>query len=126
MYNSLSSFKKLYNLGLDTTQYSDSPSKRRRRRWGGGGEGSSGGCLHEVGSAISQSAFIIAEAIKSSEEREERRHREVLSLHQRRLQTEESTAEINRQSINGLVEAINKLANTIHYVASHKFNWLIS
>ncbi|CAI9755219.1 unnamed protein product [Fraxinus pennsylvanica] len=104
--------------GSDTTEYSDSPSKRRRRR----GEGSSGGSLHEVGSAISKSAFIIAEAIRSNEEREERRHREVLSLHRRRLQIEESKAEINRQGISGLVEAVNKLADSIHSLASHKSN----
>lgn len=108
----------------DTSEYSDSPAKRRKRRGGGGGgEGTSGGAasgttLQEVGSAISKSASIIAEAIQSCEEREERRHRELLNLHERRLQIEESKAEINRQGINGLVDSINKLANSILALAA--------
>ncbi|KAK3002402.1 hypothetical protein RJ639_021844 [Escallonia herrerae] len=108
----------------DTSEYPDSPAKRRRR---GRGEGTStaataGGTTseNEVGSAISKSATIIAEAIHASEEREERRHRDLLSLHERRLQIEESKAETNRQGINGLVDAINKLANSIHAMAAHK------
>lgn len=108
----------------DTSEHSDSPAKRRRRRRRrGGGEGSSSGTNthhHEVGSAISKSASIIAEAIQSCEEREERRHRELLNLHQRRLQIEESKAEISRQGINGLVDAVNKLANSILALAAHK------
>ncbi|KAI3455852.1 hypothetical protein Pfo_012515 [Paulownia fortunei] len=111
----------------DTSEYSDSPAKRRKRRGGdgrGSGEGTSGAgsgtTLQEVGSAISKSASIIAEAIQSCEEREERRHRELLRLHERRLQIEESKAEINRQGINGLVDAINKLANSILALAAHK------
>lgn len=115
----------------DTSEYSGSPAKRRKRRGGrsggdgggGGGEGTSGVAattLEEVGSAISKSASIIAEAIQSCEEREEKRHSELLSLHQRRLQIEESKAEINRQGINGLVDAINKLANSMLALAGHR------
>ncbi|KAG6753355.1 hypothetical protein POTOM_043415 [Populus tomentosa] len=108
----------------DTSEYSDSPAKRRRRG-GGGGEGTSGGTAsastsHEVGTAISKSASIIAEAIQACDEREERRHRDLLSLHERRLKIEESKTEINRQGISGLVDAINKLANSILALASHK------
>nr|XP_027088786.1 trihelix transcription factor ASR3-like isoform X2 [Coffea arabica] len=103
----------------DTSEHSDSPAKRRRR-----GEGTSGGASgsesHEVGTAISRSASVIAETIQACEEREERRHRELLSLHERRLQIEESKAEISRQGINGLVDAVNKLANSILALASHK------
>lgn len=73
-----------------------------------------------MGSAISKSASIIAGAIQSCEEREERRHTQVLSMHERRLQIEESKAEINRQGINGLVDAINKLANSILALAATK------
>ncbi|XP_022847715.1 trihelix transcription factor ASR3-like [Olea europaea var. sylvestris] len=108
----------------DTSEHSESPAKRRRRsgeRGGDGGDGAvGGGSLQEVCSAISQSGSTIAEAIQSSEEREERRHREVLSLHERRLQIEESNAEINRQGINGIVDAINKLANSMLDLASQK------
>ncbi|KAL2474755.1 Homeodomain-like superfamily protein [Abeliophyllum distichum] len=106
----------------DTSGNSESPAKRRRRRRssGGGGATAGGSSLQEVCSAISQNGSIIAEAIQSCEEREERRHRELLSLHERRLQIEESNAQINRQGINGLVDAINKLANSILALVSHK------
>lgn len=112
----------------DTSEYSDSPAKRRR---GGGGEGTSGAggaggttttatasgsTSIEVGSAISKSASIIAEAIQASEEREERRHQDVLNLLERRLKIEESNTEI----INGLVDAINKLANSILALAADR------
>nr|XP_016469623.1 PREDICTED: trihelix transcription factor ASR3-like [Nicotiana tabacum] len=107
----------------DRSEHSDSPAKRRRK---GEGEGTSSGNnnninnLQEVGSAIFKSAAIIAETIQASEEREERRHRELLSLHERRLQIEESKAEINRQGINGLVDSINRLANSILSLAGNK------
>nr|XP_023884946.1 uncharacterized protein LOC111997125 isoform X2 [Quercus suber] len=108
----------------DTSEHSDSPAKRRRKG-GESGEGTSGtanasSSSHEVGTAISKSASIIAEALQASEAREERRHRELLSLHERRLKIEESKTEISRQGINGLVDAINKLADSIHALASHK------
>lgn len=116
----------------DTSEYSDSPAKRRRGG-GGGGEGTSGAggaggttttatatasgsTSIEVGSAISKSASIIAEAIQASQEREERRHQDVLNLLERRLKIEESNTEI----INGLVDAINKLANSILALAADR------
>ncbi|KAJ8544680.1 hypothetical protein K7X08_017263 [Anisodus acutangulus] len=110
----------------DRSEHSDSLTKRRRK--GGEGEGTSGANnninninnnLQEVGSAIFKSAAIIVETIQASEEREERRHREMLSLHERRLQIEESKAEINRQGINGLVDSINGLANSILSLAAN-------
>ncbi|KAM1455129.1 hypothetical protein ACFX1X_004597 [Malus domestica] len=115
----------------DTSEHSDSPAKRRRRasgRGGGGGGGDQGGTSgtvsastsSEVGTAIAGGASVIAEALQGCEEREERRHREMLSLHERRLQIEETKTEINRQGINGLIDAINKLANSIHDLASNK------
>ncbi|XP_042022585.1 uncharacterized protein LOC121769886 isoform X1 [Salvia splendens] len=119
---SLPSAQPLPTVDSDTSEYSGSPAKRRRRR-GGGGEGTSGSgaaTLQEVGSAISRSASIIAEAIQSCEDREEERHKEMVSLHKRRLQIEESKAEINRQGINGLVDAINKLANSMLALAANR------
>ncbi|XVF27213.1 hypothetical protein REPUB_Repub14bG0087700 [Reevesia pubescens] len=108
----------------DTSEYSDSPAKRRRRS-GGNGEGTSTGTAsannsNEVGTAISKSASIIAEAIQASDEKEERRHRDLVSLHERRLKIEESKTEINKRGIDGLVDAINKLANSILALASPK------
>ena len=108
----------------DTSEYSDSPAKRRRRSAAGNGEGTSATASaddsNEVGSAISKSASIIAEAIQASEESKERRHRDLVSLHERRLKIEESKTEINKNGIEGLVEAINNLANSILAIASHK------
>lgn len=118
----------------DTSEYSDSPAKRRKR---GGAEGGSGdqqgtsagatatasaSTSQELGTAISKSASIIADAIQSCEEREGRRHRDLVSLHERRLKIEESKTEINREGINGLVDAINKLANSILALASSSKN----
>ncbi|XP_009604126.1 trihelix transcription factor ASR3-like isoform X2 [Nicotiana tomentosiformis] len=102
----------------------DSPAKKRRMSGEGTSSGTAKGNINnssqEVGSAISKSAVIIAEAIQSCEEREEKRHRELLSLHERRLKIEESKAEINREGINGLVDSINKLANSILALAGNK------
>ncbi|KAM5587218.1 hypothetical protein ABKV19_005919 [Rosa sericea] len=115
----------------DTSEHSDSTAKRRRRGGGASGGGGdqqqgistsgtvSASTSSEVGTAISRGASIIAEALQGCEESEERRHREILSLHERRIQIEESKTEINRQGINGLVDAINKLANSIHALASN-------
>ncbi|GER40987.1 homeodomain-like superfamily protein [Striga asiatica] len=115
------SFQPLPTVDSDTSDYSGSPAKRRKRPGGGAaaaGEGTSGGTIQELGSAISKSASVIAGAIQSCEEREERRHREMMSIHERRLRIEESKAEINRQGINGLVDSINKLANSIFALAA--------
>ncbi|KAM7271082.1 hypothetical protein ACFE04_030296 [Oxalis oulophora] len=129
----------------DTSEYSDSPAKRRRKGQGNGGEGASGDgggdgggighhgapgagtstsmSSHElVGSAISRSASIIAEALQANEEREERRHRDLINLHERRLKIEEIKTEISKQGINGLVDSINKLANSILALASNNNN----
>ncbi|GAB4829435.1 hypothetical protein Ancab_019106 [Ancistrocladus abbreviatus] len=113
----------------DTSEHSGSQAKRRRAS-GGHGEVSDqqqGGTRaatttitttspEEVGSGISRSASIIAEALQASEEREEKRDKDLLNLHERRLKIEESKEETNRH---GLVEAINNLANSILTLASH-------
>ncbi|XP_055804717.1 trihelix transcription factor ASR3-like isoform X2 [Solanum dulcamara] len=108
-----------------SSERSDSPAKKRRMS--GGGEGTSGtskgninNSSQEVGTAISKSAAIIAETIQSCEDREDRRHRELLSLHQRRLQIEESKVKINKEGINELVDSINKFANSILALAGNK------
>ncbi|KAE8669760.1 RAB isoform 1 [Hibiscus syriacus] len=104
----------------DTSEHSDSVAKRRKRS-GGNGEGTaSPNNSDEHGTAIFKSASIIAEAILASEENEERRHRDLVVLHERRLQIEESKTEINRRGIDGLVGAINRLANSIIALASNK------
>ncbi|KAJ0017016.1 hypothetical protein Pint_11624 [Pistacia integerrima] len=102
------------------SHHSDSDTKRRRRNGGEGTSTASGSASHEVGTAISKSASIIAEALQACEEREERRHKDLVSLQERRLRIEESKSEINKEGINGLVDAINKLANSILALASNK------
>ncbi|KAJ0230983.1 Hydroxyproline-rich glycoprotein family protein [Hirschfeldia incana] len=71
-----------------------------------------------VAAAFSRSASVIANAIRESEERQDRRHKEVMSIEERRLMIEESNVQINREGMNGLVEAINKLASSIFALAS--------
>ncbi|MBA0720220.1 hypothetical protein Golax_007850 [Gossypium laxum] len=120
----LSYAQPLPTVDSDTSEYSDSPAKRRKRGTGNG-QGSSGGTAsannsNEVGTAISKSASIIAEAIQASEEREERRHKDLVSLHERRLKMEESKTEMDKRGLDGLVDAINKLANSILALATHK------
>ncbi|XP_047309479.1 trihelix transcription factor ASR3-like [Impatiens glandulifera] len=117
------------SIDSDTSEDSDSPEPATKRRRKGDAAGGVAGESNtddnsnknsNIDEAISRSASIIAEAIKACEEREERRHRDLVRLHERRLQIEESKAEINRQGINGLVEAVNKLANSILVLASNK------
>ncbi|XP_073158371.1 uncharacterized protein [Henckelia pumila] len=109
----------------DTSEYTDSPAAKRRKKGegGSGGEGSSGAAaLGDIGTAISKSASMMAQAMQSREEAEGRRHREVLGLRERRLQIEESKAEIKRQGMSNLVDAINKLADSIQALASGNKN----
>ncbi|KAL0695876.1 hypothetical protein Bca4012_063056 [Brassica carinata] len=103
-----------------------SPAKRRRKMptttAGPSGAGRGDAETEEgetvVAAAFSRSASVIANAIRESEERQDRRHKEVMSLEERRLMIEESNVQINREGINGLVEAINKLASSIFALAS--------
>ncbi|CAN8290507.1 unnamed protein product [Cochlearia groenlandica] len=117
-------------------EYSDtSPAKRRRTTtlpttttagpsgFGGGGGGDAeeteeAETTAAVAAALSRSAFVIANAIKESEERQDRRHKEVMSLQERRLKIEETNVETNREGMIGMVEAINKLASSIFSLAS--------
>ncbi|XP_010272295.1 PREDICTED: trihelix transcription factor ASR3-like isoform X2 [Nelumbo nucifera] len=107
----------LPTLDSDTSEHSQSQAKRRRR---GEGTSSASNNSHEVGSAISKSASIIAEALQACEEKEERRHRDLLTMQERRLKIEESRIEINREAINGLVDAINKLSSSILALVSNR------
>lgn len=111
----------------DTSEHSGSPAKRRRTKSTEpspqreqGTPSAPSPVMNDVASAISKSASVIAEALVASEEREERRHRDLVGLHERRLRIEESKAEVNRQGITGLVDAISKLADSIQALASSK------
>lgn len=101
----------------DGSEHSNSSAKRRRKR----GEGSSStGAAHELSSAISKSASILSEALLACEEKEERRHRELINVEERKLKIEESKTDISRQGINGLTAAVNKLATSILALASDR------
>ncbi|KAK1423701.1 hypothetical protein QVD17_19009 [Tagetes erecta] len=82
----------------------DSSTKRRR---------SSEGKRSNISEEISSSANVLIEAIKGYNEREETRHKELYSLHQRMYEIEESKIESERQGFNELVEVINNLSNSI-------------
>lgn len=112
----------------DTSEHSDtSPAKRRRTKpttaagtsgGGGGGNAEMEEAESVVAAALSRSASVIANAFRESEERQDRRHKEVMSLKERRLKIEESNVEMNREGMSGLVEAINKLASSMFALAS--------
>lgn len=71
-----------------------------------------------VGVALSRCTSVITQVIRENEEGQERRHKEVVKLQERRLKIEESKTEINRQGMSGLVDAINQLASSILALAS--------
>ncbi|KAF8104179.1 hypothetical protein N665_0177s0035 [Sinapis alba] len=111
----------------DASEHPDTTPAKRRRKIPTTTAGSSGAGRDDaeteegetvVAAAFSRSASVIANAIRESEERQDRRHKEVMSLEERRLVIEESNVQINREGMNGLVEAINKLASSIFALAS--------
>ncbi|KAL5731406.1 hypothetical protein ACHQM5_004137 [Ranunculus cassubicifolius] len=110
----------LPTLDSDTSEYpEDSPAKRRRKGENVAGTSNSNE-EDEVGSAISRSASLIADALQSCEQQEERRHREFLNLQERKLKMEESRNESDKETMNGLVHAINGLASSIFSLVSEK------
>ncbi|XP_029121186.1 uncharacterized protein [Elaeis guineensis] len=93
----------------DDDEHSNSPERKRRR-----GEGSSSkNSSHKLSSAISKSASILAEAFQASEDKEERRHKDLMRIEERKAKIEQSKAEISIQSMEGLATAINQLASSI-------------
>ncbi|XP_068655883.1 uncharacterized protein [Aristolochia californica] len=99
----------------DGSEFSSSPTKRRRRE-----TSTSSDTTYELCSAICKSASIIEKALLKCEEKEEKRHRELMSFEERKLKIEESKAEINLQAISGLTGAMNQLANSIFALVSEK------
>lgn len=109
----------LLSLDSDGSEYSSSPAKRRRRRRRGEGS-SSTNATDDLTSAISKSASILSETLLACEEKEERRHTELLNVEERKLKIEESKTEIHRHAINGLTAAIDKLATSIVALVSDR------
>ncbi|WOK99557.1 hypothetical protein Cni_G08269 [Canna indica] len=100
------------SIDSEDSQHSISPERKRKR---GGGEGSSSrsNTTMELTSAISKCASIVAEALQTGEQKEELRHKDRISLEERKAKLEESKSQISIQSMDGLATAINKLASSI-------------
>eukprot|EP00256_Glycine_max_P065339 XP_025979934.1 uncharacterized protein LOC112998149 [Glycine max] len=69
--------------------------------------------VKSLGSSIMQSASVLARALRSCEEKKEKRHREMIELEQRRIQMEEARNEVHRQGIATLVAAVTNLSGAI-------------
>ncbi|KAK7279587.1 hypothetical protein RJT34_24640 [Clitoria ternatea] len=69
--------------------------------------------VRNIGSSIMRSASVLARALRSCEEKKEKRHREMLQLEQRRIQMEEVRNEVHRQGIATLVAAVTNLSGAI-------------
>ncbi|KAG1348072.1 trihelix transcription factor ASR3 [Cocos nucifera] len=93
----------------DDDENSNSPERKRRR----GGISSSKSNSHKVSSAISKCASILAETFQASEEKEMRRHKDLMRIKERKAKIEQSKAEISVQSMDSLAAAINQLASSI-------------
>ncbi|XVE74603.1 hypothetical protein DITRI_Ditri12bG0030600 [Diplodiscus trichospermus] len=76
--------------------------------------------VRKIGSSIMRSASVLAQTLKSCEEKKEKRHQEVMELEQRRLQIEETRNEVNRKGITDLVAAMTNLSGAIQsLIANH-------
>ncbi|CAJ1976708.1 unnamed protein product [Sphenostylis stenocarpa] len=87
--------------GTEHSEDDDDGSESKRRK------------VKNLGSSIMQSASVLARALRSCEEKKEKRHRELIELEQRRLQMEETRNEVHRQGIATLVAAVTNLSGAI-------------
>ncbi|RRT74750.1 hypothetical protein B296_00019423, partial [Ensete ventricosum] len=102
----------------EDSQHTVSPERKRKR--GGGSRSNS----MELSSAISKCASIIAEALQAGEQKEETRHKDLVSIEERKAKLEESKSEMSSQSMDGLASAINKLASSILGLATDRMQKL--
>ncbi|XWS69416.1 hypothetical protein CRYUN_Cryun04dG0177300 [Craigia yunnanensis] len=90
----------------ESSENLDSETKRRK--------------IGKIGSSIMRSASVLAQTLKSCEEKEEKRHQEVMKLEQRRLQIEETQNEVNQKGITDLVASVTNLSGAIQsLIANH-------
>jgi len=87
--------------GTEHSEDDDDGSESKRRK------------VKNLGSRIMQSASVLARALRSCEEKKEKRHREMIELEQRRIQMEEARNEVHRQGIATLVAAVTNLSGAI-------------
>ncbi|XP_047159097.1 trihelix transcription factor ASR3-like [Vigna umbellata] len=78
--------------------------------------------VKSLGSSIMRSASVLARALRSCEEKKEKRHRELIELEQRRLQMEEARNEVHRQGIATLVAAVTNLSGAIQSLINSERN----
>ncbi|XP_062213328.1 trihelix transcription factor ASR3-like [Phragmites australis] len=74
----------------------------------------------DLSGAIGQCAAILSEALESREAAEERRHREVMAMEERRGRTRQARREAGEQCVVGLASAVNQLAGSILALAAAK------
>ncbi|KAK1308467.1 hypothetical protein QJS10_CPA09g00926 [Acorus calamus] len=111
--------------GSDGSQYSSgspplSKKKRKRRKDEGTNNAATttNNPTSELATTISKGACVLAEALLANEEREKERHKKMLSLEEKTLRIEEIKADLTKQYMDGLLDYINKLANSILALAS--------
>lgn len=76
--------------------------------------------VRKIGSSIVRSASVLAQTLKSCEEKKEKRHQELMELEKRRLQIEETRNEVNRKGITDLLAAVTNLSGAIQsLIANH-------
>ncbi|XP_077246369.1 uncharacterized protein LOC143886312 [Tasmannia lanceolata] len=91
---------------------SDSGSKRRKVR--------------TLGSSIVRAASVLGRTLEACEEKNEKRHRDVVELEERKIRIEEDRTEHNRQGIAELVTAVNNLSNAVHALVSDRHDTRVS
>ncbi|KAI5070815.1 hypothetical protein GOP47_0015158 [Adiantum capillus-veneris] len=84
----------------------ESPAKRRK--------------VQEGKAAVVTSTAELTQALLACEERKDRRHRDLLSVEEKKLMLENTKTQISRDGIAGLIAAINNLAAAVVSLASDK------
>ncbi|CAN6281992.1 unnamed protein product [Urochloa humidicola] len=104
----------------------------RNRDHGGGDESSDSECSGDgvgeeeeeeedvLSGAIGRCAEILSEALESREAAEERRHREVMAVEERRGRARQARREAGEQCVAGLAAAVNQLAGSMLALAAAK------
>ncbi|EFJ37725.1 hypothetical protein SELMODRAFT_73941 [Selaginella moellendorffii] len=69
---------------------------------------------------VSKSAYELSQTLLACEEKKDKRHRDLLGLEERKLGLEEAKTEISRQGMEGLIAAVNNLANAILTLVSDR------
>ncbi|KAL1832721.1 hypothetical protein ACET3Z_002372 [Daucus carota] len=74
--------------------------------------------VRDIGSSIVHGASSLARALKRSEEKKEKRHRELMELEEQRIRLDEAQNEAQREGVASLVAAVNNLSSAIQSLAA--------